>query len=101
MGKHALVRAVDVPEAIVYGATTVVAGSATVGLGVASVLLFVAIPISFGTSVIPLLVTVPLMFGSYATTTYAGSKTQHKIQVACGSEKHCHSLRHVKKAFGK
>lgn len=101
MGKHALVRVVDVPEAVVYGATTVVAGGATVAFGAASVVLLVAIPISLGTSIIPLAITLPLMFGSYATTTYSGSKTQHKIQVACGSEKHCHSLAHVKKAFGK
>ncbi len=83
-------RIIDVPEAILYGGGTVIAGVTTIVLATGTVGLAmtgVGIPLA--------LVTAFMTLGTASATTYCGSKTIHKSRVACGSSKHCHSGRHA------
>ena len=94
MGKGAFVRIIDVPESILYGATTVVMVGTTLAMGTAVIGLAMT-GIGLPVAIIPL----AIGYGTYGATVYCGSKTGHKIAVACGSNKNCHSLKHAKKAM--
>ena len=83
-------RTLDATEAVGYGATTVVGGTVTGAMAIASVALAMT-----GIGVVGLPVTLGIMYLSAVGTTYTGSKTIHKVKHAAGGEGKCHSLSHA------
>jgi hypothetical protein len=81
-------------ESVLYGVTTVACSGLTLGLATVTIGLAmtgVGIPLALVTGV--------MTYGTYGATVYCGSKTQHKVRVSCGSNKHCHSGAHALKAM--
>ncbi len=89
-------RVLDGAEMVGYGVTSAVSGTATAAFTMASAALLMT-----GIGAVGAVVTLPVAIGFYALTVYSVSKTIHKAHHVVGQEHDCHSLSHVKSAFGK
>lgn len=96
-------RLFDAPQAALYGVGTLAAGSVTTASGVGLAACLVALPFSFGVSVIPGVLFLGIGYLGVGATTYMGSKTIHKASHVAGGNNDCHSLSHTATAmsFGK
>ena len=94
MSRSNLHRALDAPQALVYGVLTVASGGVTLGFSVATAAL-----VCTGVGAPLALITFPLALSAAAGTTYVGSKTVHKTKHVFGARSECHALSHAGKVI--
>jgi hypothetical protein len=98
MSKSVGRRVLDGVTAPLFGIGTLAVGAVTGAAGVGTFVCLVAIPVTFGLSLIPAAPLFGLTYGGIFVTTYCGSKTGHNTYIAFGGNSHCHSARHAARA---